>query len=123
MNAGFDADQARRAEEIRGAGKAQSVFSATARGDLSALSREVAAREQSIRRKSRKLLGSTKKSRTTVEGEPEEAASEVTGRDGSLRGAKAGKAHTARSRKDLQPEPWHAGGGPRPAGGRLLRLA
>lgn len=123
MNAGFDADQARRAEEIRGAGKAQSVFSATARGDLSALSREVTAREQSIRRKSRKLLGSTKKSRATDEGEPEEAASEVTGRDRSLRGAKTGKAHMARSLGDLQPEPLHATLGPSPAGGRWLRLA
>lgn len=61
VSQGFDGDRARRAAEIRGAGKAQSVFSATARGDLVALEREVRAREQSIRRKSKRLLSSSNK--------------------------------------------------------------
>jgi len=61
VNSGFDGDRARRAAEIRGAGKAQSVFSATARGDLAALEKEVRAREKSIQRKATRLLGSNKK--------------------------------------------------------------
>jgi len=48
VNAGFDGDQARRAAEIRGASQGQSVFSATARGDLLALGKEVKTRERSI---------------------------------------------------------------------------
>ena len=60
VSSGFDGDKARRAEEIRGASKAQSVFSATARGDLAALDKEVRAREQSIRRKAKRLLSGSK---------------------------------------------------------------
>jgi hypothetical protein len=66
VNAGFDGDKARRAAEIRGASKAQSVFSATARGDLVALDKEVRAREQAIRRKAKRLLSGSKALRATA---------------------------------------------------------
>jgi hypothetical protein len=61
VSQGFDGDRARRAAEIRGAGKALSVFGATARGDLVALEKEVRAREQSIRRKAKRLLSASSK--------------------------------------------------------------
>lgn len=60
MSSGFDGDLARRAAEIRAAGKAWTVFAATAKGDLTALGREVTTREQSIKRKARRLLGNPK---------------------------------------------------------------